>query len=436
MPLASLSFLYAFFPVFLIACFLTPAGGRKWLVLGANLLFFACFGPTALLALLLSVGVSWAVCLVLQRKRGAGVGRAILIFAGVCHMGALLLLRYGTMAVETVNRLGDLTVSLPQWTAPVGMAVYTIVLMEAEWDAWKGVGTTGGIGSFAARACFFPALTGGVALRLSEGWKEVPRSVETAAAGVRTFLCGLGKVAVLANLLWQMADGFHRSAEGSVLYAWIYAVSVTLGCYYVLSGWADMAVGLGRLAGVAVPENFSHPMAAASPLKAARGWEMTVTGVIGRHLPAGLAFVLTGLWLVPGWNALLWGALWWGSAAMEKRVGTPRPFLGRIWVIALFLIGSVALTGDGLMGAFTDIGALVGWGGRPLLGPESLYQLRSGAIVLLLCAAGTTSLPVRLWRKAAQWKWMRIVEPLCIAACIAVITGFLAEGGFDAWFSL
>ena len=57
-------------------------------------------------------------------------------------------------------------------------------------------------------------------------------------------------------------------------------------------------------------------------------------------------------------------------------------------------------------------------------------------VLLLLCAAGTTSLPVRLWRKAAQWKCMRIVEPLCIAACIAVITGFLAEGGFDAWFSL
>ncbi|MBU5626049.1 hypothetical protein KQI82_03745 [Oscillibacter sp. MSJ-2] len=427
MQLSSLIFLYAFLPLTLLASYLTPRRWRGAVLAGANALFCAFGGPSSLLLLLVNILLGWRGCVALRQNRGTAKGRALLTCFAAAHLLALLALRYGGFFAQALNA------PPPQWSAPIGLSVYTLALIGAEADVFRGrAEPVESILSFAALTSFFPALAGGVVARLPG---EAPlRSWETAAGGARKAVCGLGKQVILAGPLWEIA--FHASGEASVLHAWLYAGAVTLGSYHFLSGWADISSGLGQLFGLRMPENFRYPLTASSPLEFQDRWMMSVNGLLRGVLPGEAAVILLGLWLQPGWNGLLWGVLWCAALMAEKRLGALHGPLGRIWVIALCAVGSVVLMGNGPAGALGDLGALVGWGGIPLTGEEGFYQLRSAAVLLIAAALGATPVPGRIHQRISGQKWMALAEPIAAAALLALVTGFLAEGVPGAWFTL
>lgn len=427
MQLSSLTFLYAFLPLTLLAFYLVPRRWRSAVLAGANALFCAFGGPFALLLLIASILLGWRGCIALRQNRDTAKGRALLACLAAAHLLALLVLRYGSFFAEALNA------PLPQWSAPLGLSVYTLALIGAEIDVFRGrTEPVESVFAFAALTGCFPALAGGVVVRLPG--EEQPRSWETASSGTRKVVCGLGKQVILAGLLWEAAS--HASGEASVLHAWLYAGAVTLGSYHYLSGWADLSSGLGQLLGLRLPENFRYPLAASSSLEFLDRWMMSVGGLLRGVLPGEASVILVGLWLQPGWNGLLWGALWCAALMVEKRLGAFRGPLGRIWVIALCTVGSVALMGDGLVGALGDLGALMGWDGVPLIGAEGLYQLRSAAAVLIAAALGATPVPGRIYQRLSGQKWMALAEPIAAAALLALVTGFLAEGVPGTWFTL
>ena len=427
MQLSSLTFLYAFLPLMLLTFHLAPRRWRSAVLAGATALYCAFGGPFALLLLLISILLGWRGCIVLRQNRGTAKGRVLLTCLVAAHLLALLALRYGGFLAEALKA------PQPQWSAPLGLSVYTLALIGAEIDVFRGrAEPVGSLLAFAALAGCFPALAGGVVARLPG--EEQPRSWETAAGGARKAVCGLGKQVILAGLLWEVAA--RVSGEASVLHAYLYAGAVTLGSYHFLSGWADLSSGLGQLFGLRLPDNFRYPLTAASPLEFQDRWMMSVNGLLRCVLPGEAAVILVGLWLRPGWNGLLWGALWGAALMAEKRFGTLRGPLGRVWVLALCTVGSVALMGDGPLGALGDLGALIGWGGVPLVSAEGLYQLKSAAVLLIAAALGATPVPRRIYQRLSGQKWMALAEPVAAAALLALVTGFLAEGVPPAWFTL
>ena len=88
-----------------------------------------------------------------------------------------------------------------------------------------------------------------------------------------------------------------------------------------------MAIGLSRLLGVRLPENFNYPYLATSLRDFWQRWHMSLTSWIRDYIyiPLGgnrhgrvrqlanalLVFALCGLWHGPAWHFVLWG-LWHG----------------------------------------------------------------------------------------------------------------------------
>lgn len=108
-----------------------------------------------------------------------------------------------------------------------------------------------------------------------------------------------------------------------VLCAWTGAVCYCLQLYFDFSGYSDMAVGLGLLFGIRLPENFNYPYCAASLSAFWRRWHMSLSGWFRDYLyiPLGgnrrgtlrtmcnklLVFLATGLWHGNGLTFVLWG---------------------------------------------------------------------------------------------------------------------------------
>jgi len=59
--------------------------------------------------------------------------------------------------------------------------------------------------------------------------------------------------------------------------AWLGALAYTIQLYFDFSGYSDMAIGLGRMFGFQLPENFNRPYSASSITDFWRRWHMSLS---------------------------------------------------------------------------------------------------------------------------------------------------------------
>src|SRR6185437_1916714 len=131
---------------------------------------------------------------------------------------------------------------------------------------------------------FFPAILAGPILNPHEMLPEFRRNrelgltAERVAVGLGFFCIGLAKKALLADPLSRaVAEGFGDPATAGTLGAWLAAASWYLQLYLDFSGYTDMAIGLGWLVGIHLPDNFDQPYRAGSVIQYWQCWHMSLT---------------------------------------------------------------------------------------------------------------------------------------------------------------
>jgi len=191
------------------------------------------------------------------------------------------------------------------------------------------------LAEFTVYALFPPALTAGPIDRLERFSADLRQPADRSAEGLaragERIALGLLKKFVLADLLASAALS-PAAAAGAQSTAWLWAMlyAYAFQIYLDFSGYTDIAVGLGLLVGIRLPENFNRPYLQSNLARFWNCWHMTLTGWIRayafnpltralrrRHLSgwivllAGQAatMLLIGLWHGITWNFALWG-LW------------------------------------------------------------------------------------------------------------------------------
>ena len=191
-------------------------------------------------------------------------------------------------------------------------------------------------------AIFFPSFTAGPIDRLDRFVKDLRKPLaplasaadDYAAAGTRLAL-GLFKKFVLADSLALIA--LNAGNAGQVRGAgwmWLLVYAYALQIFFDFSGYTDIAIGLGRLLGIRLPENFNAPYLKPNLTQFWNNWHMTLTqwfrayffNPLTRALRSAKkplaqplmilitqvsTFVLIGLWHGITLNFVLWG-LWHG----------------------------------------------------------------------------------------------------------------------------
>ena len=130
-------------------------------------------------------------------------------------------------------------------------------------------------------------------------------------------------------------------------------------------------------------------------------------------------------------NAVLLAAekLWYGHGLEKTRL------LKHLYMLPLLAVSFVLFNAADLPAAGQQIAALFGFGGLPASGVESLYYLRSYAVVLVIALLGATPLPAkavqRLRDTSAGSAVLSVAEPVALVLLLAACTAYLVDGSFN-----
>ena len=183
-------------------------------------------------------------------------------------------------------------------------------------------------------------------------------SFDDVVYGCKRFVIGLGKKVLLADYFGLICSRIYSVKTvylpGTVL--WLGIILYTMQIYYDFSGYTDMAVGLGRIFGFHLPENFDYPYMAESISDFWRRWHSTLSAWFREYvyIPLGgnrkgpvrtvinilIVFLLTGIWHGVGMTFLLFG-LWHVLCVVLDRFVTGKlpAAVKRILTLVQILIG-------------------------------------------------------------------------------------------------
>ena len=455
MLFSSIPFAFYFLPAVLALYFAVPFRFKNAVLLVFSLVFYAWGEPGYLLLMAVSILLGWLFGLLIGKYRGTARARLFLVLSVAVSLGLLGWFKYADFAVNTLNALG-LNLPLPHVALPIGISFYTFQILSYTIDVYRGDALPQRSPvDFGAYVSMFPQLIAGPIVRYSDVARQLKHrthSLEKASLGVRRLLIGLGKKVLIANQLGQLTVLFRESRQPSVLYVWIYAAAFALQIYFDFSGYSDMAIGLGKIFGFDLLENFNYPFISRSISEFWRRWHMSLGGWFRDYLyiPLGgnrvsrprwalnllVVWSLTGLWHGAAWNFVLWGLLFALLLALEKlwlgRLMEQLPgWLVRIPVLAVLLVSFVLFNADSLSQALSDTAGMFGLGGLPLTSADTLYHLRSYGPLLLLSMVGATPLPRNAVQRLEGSRVLPWLEPVALCALLLAVTAFLVGGSFN-----
>ena len=422
--------MFLFLPLTLAAYYLTPSKAKNFVLFITSLVFYAWGEPVYILIMLFSTGFDFGNGLWLERleKQNRPKGRtAVLILSVFVNIGLLCFFKYTNFVLGTFGAAGNII-------QPIGISFYTFQTLSYTIDVYrKRVRAQHNILNFGMYICMFPQLIAGPIVRYADIEKQLDIrqrtvSAEKAFGGITRFALGLAKKVLIANQAGVLWEEISASSGHAAATAWLGTAAFALQIYFDFSGYSDMAIGLGRMFGFEIPENFNYPYTSKSITEFWRRWHISLGNWFREYvyIPLGgnrkgflrqvfnlfIVWFLTGLWHGAGWNFVLWGFYFFVLLIFEKlfllKVLKKLPsFVGRIYTLAAVLFSWAIFANENLSALLKYLGSMFGSGG--LWDTEFLYYLKSYALILLSGVLFSTELPKRVFKRFADGFTARLI---------------------------
>ena len=453
MLFSSIPFLYYFLPAVLTVYFAVPRSWKNAVLLLFSLAFYGWGEPKLLFLMVFTIAVFYFCGLAIGRARAQKWKKFWLLVSVVISLGLLGLFKYADFFLTSINAVTGLSLPLLKLALPVGISFYTFQCLSYTVDVYRGtVPAQKDPVSFGAYVALFPQLIAGPIVRYVDVARELDSREtkwEDISCGLRRFLAGLSKKILLADNFALLCKLFRESSEPSVLFYWMYAVAFTLNIYFDFSGYSDMAIGLGRIFGFHFLENFNYPYLSKSVAEFWRRWHMSLGSWFRDYvyIPMGgnrvsrgrwvfnilTVWMLTGAWHGAAWNFVLWGLFFAALLLAEKWLPLNKlpGILRHGYVLLAVVLSFVLFNAESMAQAGSDFAALFGFGGLPTVTAETLYYLRSFALLFLAGFAGATPVVKEAAQKISATKAGPVVEFLLMAAALLVCTAYLVDGSFS-----
>jgi alginate O-acetyltransferase complex protein AlgI len=88
------------------------------------------------------------------------------------------------------------------------------------------------------------------------------------------------KVLIADSIAWIINPALLRWQSLSTLDAWLCILGYTYQLYFDFSGYSDMAVGLGAMLGIRLPQNFNSPYKAVEISDFWKRWHISLSSVL------------------------------------------------------------------------------------------------------------------------------------------------------------
>lgn len=359
-------------------------------LLGMSLWFYGSNTPKYLILITGSILVNFAFYRLSCVLTGVTQRKLAKALAVILNLGVLFYFKYYDFFADTVNSVFGASWTLRHIMLPLGISFFTFQQVSFVIDSFNGEVQDCSLLDYACFVTFFPQLIAGPIVTHDELVPQLQDldkkhfCFENFSRGIFIFAIGLSKKVLIAdNLNLAVATGysFVSGADmGAITSAdcFVTMLSYTLQMYFDFSGYSDMAIGLGKMFNIDIPQNFNSPYKAVTILDHWKRWHITLTrfltkyiyiplggsrrGVARTYLNVMIVYLLSGLWHGAGWTYICWGALH-GLFCVITRFG--KKVFDRIpkavnWLItfAFLNLGFIIFRAESLEQAFAFIGRL------------------------------------------------------------------------------
>lgn len=258
-------------------------------------------------------------------------------FSVISNLGLLGYFKYTGFLLEVAGDLAGL-VGVPAFEAsfhvalPIGISFYTFQSLSYTIDVYRGRLTPEkSLLRFALFVAFFPQLVAGPIVRAAEFLPQLHARMRVDAEDVNfaffRIIKGLAKKVILGDFIAAYFTDivFSSPQDYSSLENLLALYGFTLQIYADFSGYSDIAIGVARLLGFRLPENFDRPYQSQGVGEFWRRWHMTLSTWLRDYLffPLGgslgseartyfnlwLTMFLVGMWHGASWNFVIYANL-------------------------------------------------------------------------------------------------------------------------------
>ncbi len=311
-------------------------------------------------------------------KRKKKIWFAIGVIIPLATLAYFKYIDWGITSINSLISVFGITAQIPllHVALPIGISFFTFQALSYVFDIYLGkLEPEEKFYKYVLFIAFFPALVAGPIVRASEFLPQLKNKVritgENLQAGVTLIIWGLFKKMVIAdNVAYYVDMVYSNPSEWSSWF--IIAATILFGIqiYCDFSGYAHIAIGVGRIFGFKLPENFDLPYFAKNIQVFWRKWHMTLSRFILDYvyIPLGgnrkghlrtyvnlfAAMTLCGLWHGASWTFVIWG-MYHGVLLLTHRFLVREKKVGENW--------KFFKTGGGLFASIvgTQILVFLGW---------------------------------------------------------------------------
>lgn len=331
-------FIFIFLPISLIGWFglhkIKAHVLAKLFLCAMSLWFYAYFNLHYLLIIVCSILCNYTISFLLSKTASPSkFAKRLSLFAGLfVNLGLLFYFKYFDFFLENINSVFSKNFVLRNILLPLGISFFTFQQLSYIID--RSIGKTEHI-SFPDYICFvtfFPQLIAGPIVLHTE---LVPQFRDSSkwtfqkdnfSKGIVLFSIGLAKKVLLADILAVPVDfAFKSYAYLDTPTTLLTIIAYSFQLYFDFSGYSDMALGLGRMFNIFLPQNFNSPYKACSVKELWQRWHITLSRFFIQYvyIPLGgskkgkartllnifIVFVLSGLWHGAAWTYVAWGTM-------------------------------------------------------------------------------------------------------------------------------
>lgn len=341
---------------------------------GMSLWFYGYFNPYYLVIIVASILVNYLISFLLQYCKSKKSNLLGLLFGVFFNLGILFYYKYYDFFIDNINALFKLDFALKHILLPLGISFFTFQQLSFIIDRYKGKAKHYEFIKYITFVTFFPQLVAGPIVLYDEMMPQFENiekrkfNPENFVKGLCLFSLGLGKKVLLADTLAGIANfGFDSCIFLDSVSTFVVGLVYAFELYFDFSGYSDMAIGLGRMINIELPQNFNSPYKACSMKQLWQGWHITLSRFFIQYvyIPMGgsrkgkgralfnvfFIFMLSGLWHGAAWTYIAWGviqglALVWDNLYIvgvkgedkkrEPKIGIPK-LLGQFITFNFFL---------------------------------------------------------------------------------------------------
>jgi D-alanyl-lipoteichoic acid acyltransferase DltB (MBOAT superfamily) len=339
MSFSYFEYAFIFLPIVIILYFLVNSRGfvklgKLWLLI-CSFLFYIYLSPLYLPLLLISIIVNFFIGDILRpdSRIRLRIPRKTVVALGILfNIGLLGYFKYSDFFIQNINALFSTNIGFLKIVAPLGISYFTFLQVAFLVDTYRGKLGPNEFIPYALFVSFFPKIIQGpIALQ----WEIAPQFTDTArnkfnaenfSRGLLFMSIGLIKKLVIAdNLAAWATQGYDHASVLSFFEAWFAMLSHCFQLYFDFSGYTDMAIGVGLMLNIRIPDNFNSPYKSLNYQDLWRRWHITLGRFLREYIyiPLGgnregeirtyvnllITFVIGGLWHGAAWTFVFWGAM-------------------------------------------------------------------------------------------------------------------------------